>query len=565
MRSLAALPINIRSKITLPYLFLAVIIAIAAGYVVTQIIFDTIQERFINNLIESGKLASERMTIEESRLLATLRLLSYTNGIDEALQNSDPNLLRELSFGGIVNNQEEAVEFLDSTGKHLLSVHHLKGGNIEEYDFSTNSANKVGWEFVQKVLDQNTDDIGDKYSDWVRADWGDYFYVAGPVINDEGKFVGVILVGKTLESLAQQIREETLSQVTFYDLEGSVLASTFISPVSLPVSTVDQVIASQDQSSFRRELGRELSVQNIGYEELLGPWEGRGNNDLGLLGVSLGKSFLVNATRLTRIQVTALVVAAILFVVLVGISLASLITRPINSLVQASRQVSSGDLNVHVESTTNDELSMLVNSFNQMVANLNSSRMDLLDSYDSTLEGWSKMLELRDKETEGHAKRVVEMTVLLARELGLKDVQLEHIRRGALLHDIGKMGVPDAILLKPGKLTDEEMIIMRMHPVYAYEMLQHIDFLHPALNIPYCHHEHWNGNGYPQGLRGEEIPLEARIFALVDSWDALVSDRPYRKALPREQVVEIITKETGTHFEPRISEIFMKIAARELW
>ena len=151
-------------------------------------------------------------------------------------------------------------------------------------------------------------------------------------------------------------------------------------------------------------------------------------------------------------------------------------------------------------------------------------------AYDATISGWSRAMDLRDKETEGHTQRVTSLTLELARKMGISETDILHLRHGALLHDIGKMGVPDHILLKPDKLTVEEWDIMRQHPVFAYEMLYQIEYLKPSLDIPYSHHEKWDGTGYPQGIKGEEIPLSARIFAIVDVWDALTSDRPYRKA-----------------------------------
>lgn len=179
-------------------------------------------------------------------------------------------------------------------------------------------------------------------------------------------------------------------------------------------------------------------------------------------------------------------------------------------------------------------------------------------AYDATIEGWSRALDLRDKETEGHTQRVAAMTIDLARALRISNAELVHIRRGALLHDIGKMGVPDAILHKPGPLTDEEWVIMRKHPKLAYDMLSPIEFLRPALHIPGSHHEKWDGTGYPRGLSGEQIPLAARIFAIVDVWDALNSDRPYRDAWPQDKTLEHIRSETGTHFDPHIVDVFLK-------
>lgn len=184
---------------------------------------------------------------------------------------------------------------------------------------------------------------------------------------------------------------------------------------------------------------------------------------------------------------------------------------------------------------------------------------DLQEAYDKTIEGWVLALDLRDRETEGHTKRVTEMTVKLAIRLECTEEEIVHIRRGALLHDIGKMGIPDEILQKPGPLTDDEWVVMRRHPQYAYQMLSPINYLKQALIIPYYHHERWNGSGYPHKLSGEDIPLFARFFAIVDVWDALSSDRPYRKKMPQKDVIEYLQKEAGRLFDPGIVDIFIPL------
>ena len=194
----------------------------------------------------------------------------------------------------------------------------------------------------------------------------------------------------------------------------------------------------------------------------------------------------------------------------------------------------------------------------QLFENLQSSNSELMMAYDETIEGWSRAMDLRDKETEGHTQRVTELTLRLAASMGFGGTDLVHIRRGTLLHDIGKIGVPDEILHKPGTLTEEEWVIMRKHPQFAYDMLAPIIYLRPAIDIPYCHHEKWDGTGYPRGLKGEQIPLAARIFAVVDVWDALCSDRPYRKAWPEEKVRRYIEGQPGKHFDPHIVEVFLR-------
>jgi putative two-component system response regulator len=192
-------------------------------------------------------------------------------------------------------------------------------------------------------------------------------------------------------------------------------------------------------------------------------------------------------------------------------------------------------------------------------AKLREANAQLLSAYEATIEGWSHALDLRDRETEGHSRRVTQLTVRLAQALGISDDDILHIRRGALLHDMGKIGIPDSILHKPDKLTDEEWAIMRQHPQLAYDMLYPIEYLHPALEIPLTHHEKWDGTGYPRGLKGEEIPIVARLFAVVDVWDALTSDRPYRPAWSQEEALTYIREQSGKHFDPQVVDLFFKV------
>ncbi len=192
-----------------------------------------------------------------------------------------------------------------------------------------------------------------------------------------------------------------------------------------------------------------------------------------------------------------------------------------------------------------------------LLEGLRQSNVDLAEAYDATITGWSRALDLRDRDTEGHTQRVADASVAMATAVGMDEQEIVTIRRGALLHDIGKMGVPDEILLKPGPLTEQEWVVMRRHPVYAYEWLKPITFLGDAIAIPFCHHEDWDGNGYPRGLKGEEIPLAARIFAIVDAWDALSSDRPYRKSWSKEKVGSYLREQAGKRFDPDVVELFL--------
>ena len=200
-----------------------------------------------------------------------------------------------------------------------------------------------------------------------------------------------------------------------------------------------------------------------------------------------------------------------------------------------------------------DETERLYQSENK-VLQLNK---ELESAYENTLAGWAHTLELQDKETEGHSRRVTDLAIELARKLGIGKDELRFVRYGALLHDVGKVGIPVKILTKQGALTPEERAIVNQHPIYAYELLKDIDYIKQAIVIPYSHHENWDGSGYPQGLRGEEIPLPARLFAVIDNWDALTSDRPYRNAWSKDEVIRYIKEQSGKKFDPQVVDVFL--------
>jgi HD-GYP domain-containing protein (c-di-GMP phosphodiesterase class II) len=195
----------------------------------------------------------------------------------------------------------------------------------------------------------------------------------------------------------------------------------------------------------------------------------------------------------------------------------------------------------------------------RLLDDLQRSTIDLQYAYDATIEGWSMAMDLRDKETEGHTQRVTELTIRLARKMGVSESEITHIRRGALLHDMGKLGIPDSILFKADKLSPSEWKMMKKHPQLAYDMLKKIDYLAPALDIPFCHDEKWDGSGYPRGLKGEQIPLAARIFAVVDVWNSLMTDQPYRKAWKPDRVLPYIRENAGRLFDPAVVEIFLDL------
>jgi len=555
----------VRAKITVPFLLIAVAMAVVLAFVLYQIIFENIDRRFNTQLVESGKLASEWMVQEENTRLANLRILAYTKGVGAALESGDSEALRKATLGHTIGSQEDAVEFLDTRGNLVLSMRHRPGSlYVEDYVVATaGSVNYRQWPFVEQVVNGHADAKGDKYAGLARAPWGDFFYVSGPVYASNGKFAGIVLVGESISTLVRRMRQDIGAQTTIYDLDGRPIASTFASPGLAPPK-VATILERQHSSSLRRDGGdnRRLRFNAMDYGEILGPWKLRGTQDLGLIGTAIPKNLLVQTSTATRAQLAILVGLSLFLVLVMGGTISHLITRPLLGLVRASKEVAKGNFSVQVSRQSNDEIADLTDNFNQMIASIQQSHRDLIETYDNTLRGWSKATDLRDNETERHMHNVVDLSIRMAAKLGYTDEQLTHVYRGALLHDVGKIGISDTILKKPGKLTPEEQIEMQKHPQLAYDLLSPIEYLHPALDIPHYHHEKWDGSGYPKGLKGEEIPEIARIFAIVDVWDAMTSDRVYRKGMPQDEVVQYIRDNRGVHFDPRVVDAFLSLIGR---
>jgi HD-GYP domain-containing protein (c-di-GMP phosphodiesterase class II) len=550
----------IRLKITLPYLFLALVVASGVTALFWRVVLENVDERFNNQLYEAGRLTSDAMLSVENNLIETVRLFTNTEGVTGALQQNDAEELRRLALGVAVNNQVHAIEFIDTTGNLVLAIRQREKIDTLSYEYIKGGVPVYkDWPIVQQVLAGQPGDY-QKFSDLIETDWGTYFYVAGPIRDSAQKLVGVALVGVPVSSLVRELREATLAQITIYGFDGQALSTTFPGEgytESLDVGLVGDILANQDSASFRRDMSnRSLSNSGLSYGEILGPLEDSGGGDMALVGSALVKNVLITATLPSRILTLSLVFLTVLLIITIGFNLSNIITRPLIRLMQATQSVASGDLQIRVAKETHDEIAILADSFNLMIDNLHQSHNEMISNYDSTLEGWTKILELRDKETSGHSQRVVEMTMAIAPMMGIPKEKYEDLYRGVLLHDIGKLGIPDSILLKKGPLTRDEMDVMRKHPSYAYEMLRNIPYLSQASLIPLCHHEWWNGKGYPRQLVGESIPLEARVFALVDAWDALTTDRPYRlRVSPGEALREIISQ-SGQQFDPHLVEIF---------
>ena len=358
-----------RAKITFPYAILALLFALGSAFLVSRYILESLQDRFTNQLVDVGKLSSDWMVQEENRLLESLRLIANTQGVSDAIVARNAEQLRQITLPIAINYQEEAIDVLDLDGKSLLSMVHQPGGELDGYDVSQGDGSLANYAFVQNVLQAKTDQNGNKFAGLGKAELGEYLFVSGPVYDLSGKLVGVVLVGKSLTTLSQQIRQDTLAQISFYNPNGNLLASTlFIQQDIMPVppGTVVEVLQRQDRDSNIRD----LKVASASYSELLGPFEVRDGQDLGIIGVSLAQNYFARPTLVTRLQVYGFVAVGFLVVIAMGLILASQITRPLSQVVKASVEVASGNLEVKVPSKGNDEVMVLAHAFNYMVSGL---------------------------------------------------------------------------------------------------------------------------------------------------------------------------------------------------
>lgn len=361
--------VPVRLKITLPYLILALMFALGSSYIVSRVVLDSIQNRFMRQLEETGRQSTDWMVREESRLLRTLRLVANTQGVAEAVQNQNAEALRELLLPVVVNAGEESVVLLDPGGTSVLSMQLEKSDGARNYSISRGETIFAGFDFVQQVAQRIVDSNGDKFAGMARAPWGSTFYISGPVLDAQGNLAGIVLVGKSLDSLVSEMSAETMGSITLYDLNGVPVASTLSdSPETalLPVDVLTNTLSRQDTTSPARD----RNVASVGYTEILAPWEVRGGSDIGVMGISLEQAFLVRTSRETQMQIFVLVAVTILLVLIIGLYLSGLITSPLKRLVMASSEVAQGNLEIKVDATGDDEVAVLAQSFNYMVAGL---------------------------------------------------------------------------------------------------------------------------------------------------------------------------------------------------
>jgi putative nucleotidyltransferase with HDIG domain len=531
----------------MPYAILCVILAVVGAYLVTQLVAGSLQERFDNQMAEAGRVAADSVVRREQHQLEVARAMAFTQGVPQAALDGDAVRLEELISPLATNGGVDRAEVVDANGKRLMALADSERPDGEQAGGGASDPSE--WGVVQQVLG-GSDTLGDKYASLVQTDEGFYLYTAAP-LTVEGRTVGAVLVGTSLDSLVGEVKSQALADVTFYSYDGHPIASTFVlayddrqeADLTLSQTMASNVLNMLDSSprDSRSLFGRDY---DFAYGRLL-----IRQSVVGLYSVSLPTNFILSAGAATRTSMSIMFGMAIFAVLIIGYLVARRITNPILRLVDAARSVASGDLRTRSGVRSSDEIGWLARSFDQMTESLGEYAERLRQQHVSVIEAITSAMDARDPYTLGHSVRVGRLAAALGRQLGLSEEVTGEIEIGGYLHDIGKIGVKDTILLKPGPLTLEERCGIDTHTLVACRILESVELSQEVWDFVRSHHERLDGSGYPDGLRGKDLPLVARIAAVADVYDAMTSARPYKAALDPETALAELRSQAGTSLD----------------
>jgi putative nucleotidyltransferase with HDIG domain len=528
-----AWPWPLRQQIIVPFLLLLVFVAVVGVAALTYQATGTGLTGLDQSLVRDSVQANDALATLEAGRLNDLRTLAATPTLTTAVAQHNGTALSAL-FAADTGTAREAgvmIHILDGEGRRLLSIPADQGrstyGDVPA---------------IRRVLTGATDARGDKYLALVTENSGEVVYWAAPIRDTTRRVIGAVLLGEPVRDLAAEVGHAQTGRLFFYGRTGR--------PLDASVAGLSSLSPDVRQSVSSDHLMRvSASADGHTYAVAVSDWTMRGER-LGYLGVGVPADRVVDNVLRLRVVLLFVFAGTALLVLVVGGLLARRITRPLEQLV--SSMLAAGDLSHRALNGPADEIGYLTSSFNEMTASLEEKTRALEATSFASVEALARAIDARDPYTYGHSARVARLSFEIARQMGLQTDELATLSRAALLHDIGKIGVEDRVLRKPGPLTKHEVIAMRAHPVIGYEMLKGLHFLGSSLSGVRHHHEHWDGTGYPDGLRGDDIPLAVRILTVADALDALTSDRPYRSAMSFSAAMATIETGAGIEFDPAV-------------
>jgi putative nucleotidyltransferase with HDIG domain len=538
---------SLRRRIVLPFIVLVVFVGAVGIAVVSAQVGGSVEGAVDNSLVRSSLRSNDRLAGVENDRLQQLRAATNTAGIDTVVARGDGAAAGRL-LGPIVGNAQPehlVLRVLNSSGRQLVGLRR-NGVTVETF---SDAAAYTSQRAVQHALRGDRDALGDKYI-LLASETPPMLYWVAPILTEtEPPAVGgAVLLGQSLTEIAQTLTGSSSLAIGFYDASGTVLASSLAGSPALSSEVRHQVTPETPVRVATQWDGRP-------YRLLVNDWTMRGTQ-LGYLAAAVPADDLSGSLTAIRLVLVALFGAIALGTILIGLALADRITRPIDQLVASMRVVSAGDYSRRVQVESADEIGYLATTFNEMTAALQAQIRARDEAYFRNLEALARAIDARDPYTFEHSARVAAISLELAEGMKLSEAELVVLRRAGLLHDVGKIGVSDKILAKPGPLNDEEWASIKRHPVIGYEMLKDVPFLQPSLDPIRHHHERWDGEGYPDGLKGASISQLARIVTLADAFDAMTSDRPYRKGFSFEFAARTMASEAGRQFDPAVVEAF---------
>ena len=544
------LPVGL--KVVLPFLGLSLIAGIAAsGLVGMQLASAARAQLDAESIRESDSVSASFATFEQ-RQLTDLRTFASTSGVPAASAGTDADALRRLILPAVTNQLPDPLmaSAIGIDGKEIISVKADKD-HIGQC-LCSSGRNLAAWPHVSDALNGKVDAYGPKYIG-VQADRdGPVLYTVGPV-KAEGRITGAMLVAEPLTPLLAELHARTNFDVALFDARGQMIASNTSLPASASLDSRERATLLQGNGFVHKG----LSGRSVPSEVFYVPWRLR-HEVAGYAGVVVATAALGTVAASTPQLVVLVFAVVFVLTLLAGIYISRRITRPLANLLNATKRVAEGDLGYRAAVFSHDEIGEVSDSFNRMTQALEESHFKAIASAEATVQTLASALDARDPYTHGHSMRVTAYSVALARAAGWSDETVDLVRRGSLVHDIGKIGVPDTVLSKPGPLTPDEWSLMKLHPGVGHQMLRHLKWAPEVLDIVRSHHERWDGRGYPDGLAAGSIPAVARLVALCDTLDAMTSDRPYRSGFSFGFAAAEIREMSGIQFDPEMVDAFTR-------
>jgi putative nucleotidyltransferase with HDIG domain len=533
----------IRLKIIGPFFILVVLVGILGTWMATARLSIAVTSEFGAGLLRASLLANDQLEVQEADRLAQLRAATDTLGVPEAVATGNQAALARLLTPIAANAAPAAIELrvLDRRANQLFGVRSTGGGPVGLAAFAGGFGTEPA---VQRALAGRTDAVGEREVFLWTGPGAPMLYWIGPVRVQSQTPVGAVVIGQALADVAAAIPGSS-----FYSLDGTTLGPSPLAAAPLSPSVREQVWPGHTVRVMATSGGHQAGT-------LFSDWTMRGR-PLGYLGITLNADGLAALLAQLRLVLVAIFAGAGVLTLLIGALVAARITAPVEQLATATRLITAGNLQHRVRVTSKDEIGALARSFNQMAAGLAETRSQVQETSFSTIEALARAIDARDPYTFGHSARVAAFSLEIASAMGFDAEQRDALRRAALLHDIGKIGIEDRVLRKPDRLNDEEVSSMREHPRIGYEMLKGLRFLRPGLPGVLHHHERWDGSGYPNGLAGQQIPLLVRVLTVADVFDALTSERPYRRALDLDGAIRAMVPEAGVVFDPDVVTAFV--------